>query len=94
MCLFAILFFGPRVITMIELYEHHKEQPQICICKSFSRPECQLFLLLRKKRILYGFKRKVLRFAIYGDTRKLSKICCHKRISVGYKGAIWLPFNK
>jgi hypothetical protein len=95
MCLLAILFFGPRVITMIELYEHHKEQPQMCICKSFSIPECQLCLLLRKKKILYCFKRKVLRFVIYEDTRKVSKICCHNGISVGYtKGAIWLPSNK
>ena len=41
-CLFVCsIFFGPRVTT-IKLYEHHKEQPQVCICKSVSRPEYQL----------------------------------------------------
>lgn len=41
------------VITMMKLYEHRKEQPQICIYKSVSRPECLLCLLMRKKSILY-----------------------------------------
>jgi len=93
MCLFAILFFGPRVITVIKLDENRKEHRQIFICKSVSRPEIHLCLLTRKKGILYHLKRMVLRYAFYKDTRKLSKTYCHN-ISVGYQEAIWQPSNK
>lgn len=58
---------------MIELYEYHKERPQICICKSVCRPERHLCLLLRKKRILCPSKRNVLRFAFINILEKSLK---------------------
>lgn len=41
-----------------------------------------------------SFEEKCSKICPYKDTRKVSKICCHKRISIGYKGAMWQPSNK
>jgi len=41
-----------------------------------------------------SLEEKCSKICPYKDSRKVSKICCHKRISIGSKGAIWQPSNK
>jgi len=53
-----------------------------------------LVLAAEEEEDFVSLEEKCSNICRYKDTRRVSEICCHKHISIGYKGAIWQPSNK